>query len=96
MLLVTIYIYETYLKVLPPIMYTMSGAALNIPSDREVRQNSREQRKHTVQQKMDREIRLNRRNEMRTTVTSEVANEMNSMTRRNITTRTGRKATSYF
>ena len=56
MLLVTIYIYETYLKVLPPIMYTMSGAALNIPSDREVRQNSREQRKHTVQQKMDREI----------------------------------------
>ena len=89
-------IYETYLKVLLSIMYTMSGSALNIPSGREIRQNLREQRKNTVQQKMDREIRLNRRNEMMVTASSEVANEINSMTRRTMTTRTGRKATSYF
>lgn len=74
----------------------MSGNALNIPTGREIRQNLREQRKNTVQQKMDREIRLNRRNEMMVTASSEVANEINSMTRINITTRTGRKATSYF
>lgn len=74
----------------------MSGNALNIPTGREIRQNLREQRKNTVQQKMDREIRLNRRNEMMVTASSEVANEINSMTRSNITTRTGRKATSYF
>ena len=77
-------------------MYTMSGSALIIPSGREIRQNLREQRKNTVQQKMDREIRLNSRNEMTVTPSSEVANEINSMTRRTMTTRTGRKATSYF
>ena len=78
-------------------MYTMSGSALNIPTGREIRQNSRDQRKNTVQQNMDREIRMNRRNEMRTTATSDVAHEINSMmARRNITTRTGRNATSYF
>lgn len=78
-------------------MYTMSGSALNIPTGREVRQNNRDQRRNIVQQNMDREIRMNRRNEIRTTATSEVANEINSMmTRRNIVTRTGRNATSYF
>tara|TARA_B110000967_G_C18805523_1_gene520820 strand:- start:987 stop:1214 length:228 start_codon:yes stop_codon:yes gene_type:complete len=75
----------------------MSGNALNIPTVREIRQNFREQRKNTTQQKIDREIRLNRRNEIKTTAVSEVANEINSMmTRRNITTRAGRKTTSCF
>lgn len=91
-----IYIYETYLKVLPPIMYTMSGNALNIPSVRETRQTARDQRKNVAQQKMDRKVRVDRRTEMSTQVSLDVASEINSMTRKNITTRTGRTATSYF
>lgn len=77
---------------LPPIMYTMSGSALNIPSGREIRQNNREQRKNTTQQKIDREIRMERRNEMRTNATSEVASEINSMTTRNIPRRSCRQS----
>jgi hypothetical protein len=78
-------------------MYTMSGPALNIPTGREIRQNNREQRRNTTQQKIDREVRMSRRDEMRTSATSDVSTEISSMmTRRNITTRAGRKATSYF
>ena len=67
-------------------MYTMSGPALNIPTGREIRQNNREQRRNTTQQKIDREVRMSRRDEMRTSATSDVSTEISSMmTRRNIT-----------
>lgn len=79
---------------LPLIMYIMGGNALNIPTGREIRQNNREQRKNTIQQKLDREIRMDRRNEMRTNATSEVANEINSMTTRNIPRRSCRQSSS--
>jgi hypothetical protein len=45
---------------------------------------------------MDRKVRVDRRTEMSTQVSFDVASEINSMTRKNITTRTGRTATSYF
>lgn len=73
----------------------MGGCSLNIPTGRESRQIIRDQRKNTTQQNLEREIRLNRRNDMMTMATTEVANEISSMTRRNITTRSGRNATSY-
>lgn len=59
----------------------MSGSALNIPSDREIRQLARNQKKNIEQQRKDREIRMERRNQFRTQITNEVTTEVSNRRR---------------
>ena len=54
----------------------MSMSALNIPSDREIRQINRNNKKNVEQQRVDREKRLTRRNELRSQISSEVSQEI--------------------
>lgn len=59
----------------------MSGSALNIPSDREIRQLARNQKKNIEQQRKDREIRMERRNQFRRQITNEVTTEVSNRRR---------------
>lgn len=59
----------------------MSGSALNTPSDREIRQFTRDQKKNIEQQRKDREIRMERRNQFRSQITDEVTTEVSKRRR---------------
>lgn len=59
----------------------MSGSALNIPSDREIRQIARDEKKNIERQRKDRAIRMERRNQLRTQIIDEVTTEVSNRRR---------------
>lgn len=61
----------------------MSGSALNIQSEREIRQLVRDQKKNVEQQRKDREVRMEKRNQIRSQISHEVTTEVALLRRGN-------------
>jgi hypothetical protein len=59
----------------------MSGSALNIQSEREIRQMVRDHKKNVEQQRKDRAIRMEKRTEVRSQISREVATAVTSLRR---------------
>jgi len=60
----------------------MGGSALNIQSERMIRQIVRDQKKNVEQQRKDRECRMEKRNQMMAEISPEVTTEITRMNRR--------------
>ena len=59
----------------------MSGSALNIQSEREIRQMVRDHKKNVEQQRKDRANRMEKRTEVRSQISREVATAVTSLRR---------------
>lgn len=59
----------------------MSGSALNIQSEREIRQMVRDHKKNVEQQRKDRAVRMEKRTDVRSHISCEVADEVTSLRR---------------